>query len=112
MPATSNFRFFWFSTLSARFPDLSWSGRVQAAPEINFPAPESIFHDLELNFDAQNRFFVARNQFFSPRRWVFFGFRLFFVVREGPGVSRDLFSCSGIDSQVDFSFTGLDCLAG
>ena len=81
VPPTSNFRFLGFSWFSARFPGVSWSGRVWAARGTHFPAPESIFHARESNFHAQNRFFLLRNRFFPAED----GFSLVF----------DLFSWSG-----------------
>ena len=52
---------------------------------------------------------------FDPRRLFFLGFRLVFVVGEGPGGSRDLCSCSGMDFSYpgnDFSCPELDFHAG
>ena len=55
--------------------------------------------------------FSSQKSIFSPRRLFFFGFRFVFVVGEGPGGSRDSFSCSGMDFSypgTDFSCPGLD----
>ena len=79
------FDFSGFSELSARFPGFPWSGRARAAPGTHFRAPGSIFHARESNFHAQNRFFVHRDRFLTAKDCFFLGFRLVFVVGEGPG---------------------------
>ena len=115
VPPTSNFRFFWFFEVFGPFSRFFVVGEGAGGSGDPFSCSGIDFSCSGVEFSCSESIFRAQRSIFDPRRWFFLGFRLVFVVGEGPGGSGDLFSCSGIDFScpgLDFSYPGLDVHAG